>query len=176
MDDHDSTTFPAETIEQFWSKVDRSGGPDACWPWTGARASGGYGQMSLEPRRGSPKVGAHRFALIAVGHIIPSGALVCHHCDSPPCCNPAHLFVGTQFDNMRDMVAKGRQVNPVFRGEMNSSAKITENDARLIRALRRNGLPYKDIAARFGISRQQASAIVLRRKWAHVSDETEVRR
>lgn len=87
-------------IDIFWSKVDRSGGPDACWQWLGFRDRIGYGHFSHKL--------AHRIAWIARFGGIPEGQQVLHHCDNPPCCNSRHLFLGTQADNMRDCVAKGR--------------------------------------------------------------------
>jgi hypothetical protein len=89
---------------RFWEKVDRSGGPDVCWPWLGTRDAKGYGHFSLELRMEK----AHRVALRLSGVEVPATLLVCHHCDNPPCCNPAHLFVGTVRDNALDMIAKGR--------------------------------------------------------------------
>lgn len=93
-----------EFTELFWSRVDQSGGPDACWTWTRRRDKNGYGIVSwkLKARR------AHRMALQLSGVDIPNGMLVCHRCDNPPCCNPAHLFLGTAADNTRDMMSKGR--------------------------------------------------------------------
>jgi len=86
----------------FWERVDMSGGPDACWPWTGARHPSGYGGVSWRGGR----VNAHRVAYeLAYGN--PGKGFVCHHCDNPPCCNPAHLFLGTAQDNYRDSIAKG---------------------------------------------------------------------
>lgn len=91
--------------ERFWKKV-KKGGPDDCWIWTGCVNGGGYGQISAGgPRRMIP---AHRVALLLDGTDVPLGKYVLHKCDNPPCVNPRHLFVGTNSDNMKDMVAKGR--------------------------------------------------------------------
>jgi hypothetical protein len=92
--------FPAH----FWSRVDASRGADSCWSWTGALDSGGYGQCGRDRRLHK----THRVAWMLTHGEIPDGLVVCHHCDNRRCCNPAHLFVGTQGDNVRDMVRKGR--------------------------------------------------------------------
>ena len=96
--------------ERFWSKVDRSGGPDACWPWMAARNEHGYGVMRIEGRN----VRAHRVSLtLAAGKSDPGPSVkVLHSCDNPPCCNPAHLRYGTQGDNIRDAIERGRRVYP----------------------------------------------------------------
>lgn len=104
--------------DRFWAKVDQSGGDDACWPWVGAihrpspkaHGKGGYGKFgagaSREDRR---TVYAHRLAWeLANDREIPAGMLACHRCDNPPCCNPAHIFIGTPKENLQDMSRKGR--------------------------------------------------------------------
>ena len=90
-------------IEQrFWPRVDKSG---ECWVWTGA-ISHGYGVVGTGGHSGVVRV--HRLSWeLAIGPI-PKGLHVLHRCDNPPCVNPAHLFLGTQADNMRDMREKGR--------------------------------------------------------------------
>jgi len=95
--------FLRTTTEYFWSKVDIRG-KDECWNWTAGKLPTGYG---LFYRKGHSKF-THRIAWEFVNGIIPDGMLVCHHCDNPACCNPAHLFLGTDFDNMSDMIKKGR--------------------------------------------------------------------
>ncbi len=91
--------------DSFWSRVDRRE-PDECWPWLGARRGRmGYGLFGFKHRRAVP---AHRMAYLLSKGDIPKGMFVCHSCDNPPCCNPAHLWLGTHADNMADRHAKGR--------------------------------------------------------------------
>jgi ribosome-binding protein aMBF1 (putative translation factor) len=94
----------------FWSKVDRTDDPNACWEWTEGRNSCGYGYLPGDIARRDNKgvVLAHRYAWELTHGPIPQDRFICHHCDNPACVNPAHLFCGTRSDNMRDMVAKGR--------------------------------------------------------------------
>jgi len=92
-------------IERFWAKVDKTGD---CWEWTGARFHHGYG---LFYESASVRTRAHRFAYETLAGPIPPGVLVLHRCDNPPCVRPEHLFLGTQADNVADMIAKGRIVS-----------------------------------------------------------------
>lgn len=88
------------------SRVDKSGGPDACWPWTGLTTAAGYGVVQV---RGQNHY-AHRLTLeIETGDL--GDLKACHRCDNPPCCNPSHLFRGTDGDNLADAHAKGRRDN-----------------------------------------------------------------
>jgi hypothetical protein len=89
--------------ERFWSKVDRRGAED-CWPWTARRDGCGYGTFKVDGKT----VRASRQAWALTHGDLGAGQRVCHSCDNPPCCNPAHLWAGTQKDNVLDMVAKGR--------------------------------------------------------------------
>jgi hypothetical protein len=89
--------------ESFWKRVDRST-PDGCWPWIGMVQSDGYGILHVNRKT----LRAHRVAYWISTGTHPGPLHVCHKCDHPPCCNPAHLFLGDVYDNMADMVAKGR--------------------------------------------------------------------
>lgn len=88
---------------RLWARVERK--TSGCWEWTGARSNFGYGQLWIDGVRWT----AHRLAyVIESGQPVAAGMFVCHRCDNPPCCNPAHLFIGTNSDNIRDAASKGR--------------------------------------------------------------------
>lgn len=154
----------------FWAKADRSGGPAACWQWKGSTNADGYGRL----RRGRGTQRAHRVAWLLTRGEIPAGSLVCHHCDNPPCVNPAHLFLGTIQDNTADKVAKGRQAKGrayVFlRGEDHARAKLT--DEIVLEARRRyaaGGVTYRELASEFGVQAAAMGNAIAGRKWRHLS-------
>ena len=118
----------------FAKHVDRSGGPKACWPWTGTKQSKGYGCLGFRCADGvDRRFLAHRVALmLATAQHFVLEMQVMHSCDNRPCCNPRHLFVGTQSDNMRDCLAKGRMFIP---GVVDPRKSLTDSGARLAREL-----------------------------------------
>ena len=164
---------PRTFAENFWSRVDQSGGPDACWPWTGACKR--YGVLARDVSQGKKHAQAHRVAWELTNGPIPDGLYVLHHCDNPPCCNPAHLFLGTQEDNMRDCRDKGR-LGPrkgltsenAAKGERNASAKLTEAQVVEIRRLAASNTRAYVIAKQFDVTPTQISRIVARVCWKHV--------
>lgn len=96
---------------RFWAKVAKTDNAADCWPWLGTRhGKGGYGSVKRGPAIAGNAL-AHRIAYTLTHGSIPVGLHVLHRCDNRLCCNPAHLFVGTNADNMRDRDAKGRQRN-----------------------------------------------------------------
>jgi hypothetical protein len=97
------------TQARFWSKVDVHIDDRECWLWRGAKTGNGYGNFSV-PELGT-KAPAHRVAYwLATGSYPEFGFVVRHKCDNPICVNPHHLEIGTQTDNMLDMVARGRRI------------------------------------------------------------------
>lgn len=154
---------PEERLELFWSRIDKSGGPDACWIWTASHNAGGYGNMWWDERV-QP---SHRISYELAYGAIPEGLQVCHHCDNRPCCNPTHFFLGRHLENNRDKESKGRGNQP--RGEHNHLHKLTEADVIEIRRLAtERKLKYKDIGAKFGVTRGAISLVVRRVWWKHV--------
>ena len=143
-----------------------------CWEWPGARTRG-YGMIRVNNRNRM----VHRLAYELWVGAIPSGLLVCHRCDNPPCYNPAHLFTGTDADNARDMWNKGRgyrhALDPgarrIARGEENGRAVITAETAAAIAAAEGSALR---VAARFGVSRALVEHIRYGWAWAHATGVT----
>jgi hypothetical protein len=119
MNNENETKYKKEFVERFWKKVDKRGNGD-CWEWTASIQSKGYGCISVE---GKIKL-AHRVAYeIASDEEVPDGMMVLHRCDNRRCVNPSHLFLGSNQDNVDDMVKKDRQA----RGEKNGRSKLTFN-------------------------------------------------
>lgn len=177
-----------DAAQRYWSKVDKSGGPDECWPWMAGRDLYGYGRVWFAGRDHP----AHRVAYdLSVGPILSreriprrSMMLVCHRCDNPACCNPAHLFLGTDADNMADKVAKGRQATVIVcgdrngartrpesraRGSRNGIAKLTEADILTIRESLEAGEYQWMIAERYGISTRAVRHVKTGSTWGHIA-------
>lgn len=136
---------------KFWSRVDSSGD---CWLWQGHRDDRGYGRLTRLAKSPVPIL-AHRHAWeLANGRPVPEGMYVCHHCDTPPCVNPTHLFIGTARDNNDDKLAKGRGVPPPHaRGAMHHAVSITDVVVREVREQYAAGTAtLKTLAAECGVS------------------------
>jgi len=157
-------TFPETQIARFWSLVDRSGGPNACWPWLGLCDEDGYGRFFI----GQGERRAHRQALeIKLRRPLAAVEKSLHSCDNPPCCNGEHLFPGSTADNNADCRSKDRHA----RGERSGAAKLTEVDALAIRveaAMGGRGV-FARIARRYRISSRMASYIATGKRWAHLA-------
>lgn len=104
---------PRHALERFEQKYGIA--PSGCWLWQAATNKDGYGSFwsgayRFDDRAAGPiMVLAHRWSFEHFVGLIPDGLNVLHHCDTPACVNPAHLFLGTQLDNVRDCAAKGRR-------------------------------------------------------------------
>jgi len=90
-----------KTAEEFWARVNKT---DSCWLWMGAKTGAGYASIWWRGERWR----GHRLAWVLSGKVDPGKHYLCHKCDVPHCVNPAHLFMGTQSDNMQDCLRKGR--------------------------------------------------------------------
>ncbi len=137
-----------------------------CWLWTGLTDKDGYGRI-VKP--GKINARAHRVSYeLHVGEI-PSGMLVCHRCDVPACVNPAHLFLGTNRENLGDMAAKGRQW-PF--GIHHPLAKLTNERVSEIRTAHASGESQRSLARRYGLARPTIRNVVERTTWKHVAVAT----
>jgi len=156
--------------ERFWSKVDRSAGPEGCWLWTGSGDPKGYGTFWHDGRTRK----AHRASWLLFKGGIPEGIWVLHRCDNPPCVNPAHLWLGTNADNVADMMRKGRDRHPLgvgpkrpARGAANGRAKLTEASVLAILA---DGRSHYRIAADYGVTHGVIWRIKRGERWRHLQE------
>lgn len=135
---------------------------DDCWEYQGARTKSGYGLIVDR----KTKIYAHRLCWELTNGPIPDGFQVLHRCDNPPCCNLAHLFLGTNADNVADKVRKGRARGISQPGEKNPDAKLTEQQVRDIRATYAAGsCTLQQLAHRFSVNKSTIWLIVKRKKW-----------
>ncbi len=146
-------------IERFWTKVEKY---DGCWQWKASKNRDGYGKFSINR---NDWVLAHRFSWELHYGPIPEGLKVLHKCDNPECTNPDHLFIGTNLDNSRDCIQKGRFTH---KGELHFNSKFTEDQIIEIRKRYENREFQRIIAKDFGTTQAQISQIVLRKQWRHV--------
>ena len=153
--------------DRFWDKVDRSGGPDACWPWLAARRDDGYGIVRGDAPRGTPcNLKAHRVAWELTNGPIADGLFACHACDNTSCCNPGHLFLGTNEDNLKDAAGKGRMSH----GEARPMAKLTDEAVAKARdCFHAGGVSVRELAGECGVSQGTMWQALRRKTWRHVA-------
>jgi predicted DNA-binding protein (UPF0251 family) len=171
-------------LDSFWPKVTII--PGGCWIWKGPFQSCGYGRVQHQRVVWL----AHRLSWTLHNGPIPPHMIICHHCDTPPCVRPDHLFLGTPNDNVQDCIAKNRRPPNYFKlhperavrgdrhylrlhpervnGTANPAAKLTDEQVRSIRSQYANGMRQVDLAAQFGIHQTMISLIVTRKKWQHL--------
>ena len=132
-----------------------------CWLWT-ANCVRGYGRIKVEGRSRQ----AHRISWELNVGAIPEGMNVLHRCDTPPCVNPGHLFLGTAMDNIHDMIGKGRAR---IRGEQSGRAKLTKAQVAEIRTRLKAGETQVSVAADLGVVPQTITHIHLGSTWEAVA-------
>lgn len=180
-----------EMLQRYWSKVLKTEG---CWIWTASKTKAGYGQIQIRALSHMP-IHAHRMAWELRNGPIPKGMHVLHRCDNPSCVNPDHLFLGTQSDNNRDRLEKGRtasgdqngarthpEKNPFvvnggsgLSGEKHPMARLSLDQVLEIRILAKNAPrgTQRKLARRYGVSETQISRIVLGRSYSIPEAEKE---
>lgn len=154
-----------------------------CLEWQGAIGNGGYGNIGFRGKSWN----VHRLVWSLVNGLAEADAVVMHGCDNRRCCEPSHLFLGSQRDNMQDASGKGRtksgpKLHPecvqsgeqhwthrmpdrTLKGERNGAAKLTGEDVRKIREMKSSGILQRRIAEQFGISESVVSLIVRGKAW-----------
>jgi hypothetical protein len=136
-----------------------------CHIWLGATGLTGYGRTWFRKKT----ITTHRVAYLLAFGEIPDGMVVCHKCDMPSCCNPGHLFLGTQAENLLDMRAKGRANDPY--GEKHPRSKLSDADAAAIRTAVAGGARQKDMAQKYGIAECTVSNLCAGRFRQHALKE-----
>lgn len=151
---------PAERFQRFFDET------DGCWEWTGGLFSNGYGKFNS----GEKTVYAHRFAWERHKGSIPSGLNVCHRCDNRLCVRPDHLFIGTQKDNVADMMRKGRARRGCLKGSAIGNSILTEGQVALMRSKYRHDRRGDGVkaAVEFGVHTTTVSKILRGEAWSHL--------
>lgn len=144
-------------LQRFDKLINKKGD---CWEWLGKiEVGGGYGVFCVK----LDTFKAHRVSLFLHTKLDPKEMFVCHKCDNRSCVNPNHLFLGTNADNMKDALLKGR----MFLGEKNHQSKLTMKDVIKIRKLYKDGnMSQSEISKMFPVSSKAINLIVNNKRWA----------
>lgn len=171
-----------ETIKER-VKVTETG----CWEWQGGRDADGYGYTTFAVVAGKNTHSLTRQLWAAIYGNIPAGMCVLHRCDNPPCCNPAHLFLGSHADNVHDKFAKGRAIvysgsdhwtkkrpEAIPKGSIRGQAKLTEEIVKEIRQRKTTRscsirALVKQLAAEYGVCNGTIQKVIWNKKWKHVA-------
>lgn len=155
--------YSQEVILRFFRSINFPGNDQECWKWNAYCNDYGYGIFNLDDKH----IKAHRFIYECYNGPVPAGLFVCHKCDNPPCCNPEHLFLGTDQDNKQDMIQKNRQAF----GTANGMSKL--NDETIIEILEniRNGkyTSLQQLCTVYSIAESPIRDMFNRKLWKHVT-------
>lgn len=155
-------------VDRFWEMVDKNGPIlvpklGRCWEFE-SRLSSGYGRLKMPDKTTEL---AHRFSWKLHNGPIPDGLFVCHKCDNKPCVRPTHLFVGTQLDNLADMIKKGRAGKAI--GTQHGMSKLSEKDVLdILRKYATGKWTQQELGDLYGVGNMQVSRIVRGERWAHL--------
>lgn len=155
----------APLIERFWGFVRMwSLTNPGCFEWAGYLQTDGYGTFYPGDKASSL---AHRTSWEIHNGPIPEGLFVLHKCDNPKCVNPDHLFLGSQQENVDDMIRKGRKVyDAAPQGERHGGSKLRTVD---VVSIRTSDLPDGVLAKAYGVARTTINRIKSRALWASVA-------
>lgn len=149
--------IPEGAVSRFWLSVAKAEG---CWLWRGNCDTKGYGKFHVSGRA----YRATRVAYALTKGPIAAGLLVCHACDNPPCCNPDHLWLGSDADNARDMVEKGRASRRA--GVANTRCRLSPDQ---VRSIRHDSRSHRRIARAYGVGRTTVRNIQDGITWGSIS-------
>lgn len=135
-------------------KIDKNG----CWIWLGNKHKQGYGALRYKKKYAL----AHRVSWEIYMGEIPKGIKVCHKCDVTSCCNPEHLFLGTQKDNVIDAIDKGKFKNRKLGKRRN---KLNYEQVQEIKELHKQGMTRKDLQIKYEVSQTCIAKILTGISW-----------
>lgn len=147
--------------EDFFNSLIYKNPKNGCWEWQGMKKSG-YGYFSINRK----DLAVHRIMYEKHKGKIPKGINVCHFCDNPLCCNPDHLWIGSQSDNIKDMISKKRDYKSF--GINHHKCKITEEDVYIIRQKYKEGMKMKSIHRLLNIPYRTIQHICTNNTWKHL--------
>lgn len=167
--------FPEDVVHRFQRNIKVSL-ITGCWEWIGGKTESGYGSIGASHKvRNGKKTNAHQMSWLLYFGEIPEGMGVLHTCDNPPCCNPEHLFLGTNADNVKDKMKKGRHKSGGFlfgefhplHGVNHPSNKLSEDDVlEIVRLNKTEKYTNIELANMYGVSKGAISGIICGRTWS----------
>jgi len=168
--------FEQKDLDRFWAKIRLTANPNLCWEWQNAKV-GGYGFLKIN----HINIRSHRIAYYLSTGVDPLDLVVMHTCDNVGCCNPNHLKIGTQLDNIADMKKKKRAVclrgdknwtrkfpDKVKKGGKHPNSILSESDVVEIWKLKKNGIRGRAISKMFNTSEANISIILKGKAWKHI--------
>lgn len=154
------------TLAFFMERVNVS--ESGCWVWARRTDRDGYGLLCVKRKGVRTTWKAHRLSVLLYTGNLDESLNVCHHCDNPPCVNPAHLYQGTTAQNVADKVSRGRHKFPIMPGALNPNTKLTEHDVLTIRA---STLPVRELADIYNVSSNHVARIQKGLAWKCLNGE-----